>query len=264
MTFRTKLKLFFSSVMIAGASSAFGQGVPTFDATSFAKLQEMIAEQKLQLAEQVQQNLKLDDQTLKMIQQIQTLEAQLAALKNGLSLADLGLDPESFLRDILPNFSDLTASLNAAKAGNWSGVLANGGQVGGRSVSDYVSKAFESAGIDKSDVDALANSDNPSTARIGNQANVNAFLSVAAESSSQAARESLARTAGFMEQIGDTQNLKEAIDLNTRVTGELGIALANIWAMEAVQTVGMGEAGIMDAATVADEEKYLRIRLGDE
>ena len=125
-------------------------------------------------------------------------------------------------------------------------------------------KTFEQSGIERSDVDALASSDDPSAARIGNQANVGAFMSVAAESSSQAARESLTRMDGFMQQIGDTTNLKEAIDLNTRVTGELGIALANIWAMEAVQTVSLGEAGIMDAATAADEEKYLTIKLPED
>lgn len=259
-----KMKLGLTVLAIMAAPTAFGQGVPTIDVTSIAKLQEMIAEQKLQLREQIAQNVKLDEQTLKLVEQIRTLEAQLDALRNGLSLADLGLDPASFLRDILPDFSELSKSLDAAKAGNWSGVLANASQIGGTSVTGYVDKTFEQSGIERSDVDALAGSDDPSAARIGNQANVGAFMSVAAESSSQAARESLTRMDGFMQQIGDTTNLKEAIDLNTRVTGELGIALANIWAMEAVQTVSLGEAGIMDAATAAEEEKYLTIKLPED
>ncbi|WP_299913207.1 type IV secretion system protein [uncultured Paracoccus sp.] len=250
-----------SITALLAAPTAVGQGVPTIDVTSIAKLQEMIAEQKLQLREQIAQNVKLDEQTLKLVEQIRTLDAQLDALRNGLSLADLGLDPASFLSDILPDFSDLSKSLEAARAGNWSGVLANASQIGGTSVSGYVDKTFEQSGIARSDVDALAESEDPSAARIGNQANLGAFLSVAAESSSQAARESLTRMDGFMQQIGDTGNLKEAIDLNTRVTGELGIALTNIWAMEAVQTVSLGEAGIMDAATAAEEEKYLTIKL---
>lgn len=256
-----KTMLLIAAGAIAFSATAFGQGVPTIDVTSIAKLQEMIAEQKLQLKEQIAQNLKLDDQTLKLIEQIKTMQAQLDALKNGLTLADLGLDPESFLREIMPNFADLTASLEAAKSGDWSSVLANTSSIGGTSVSGHVDKTFESAGIDREEVDQLASSEETGPARIGNQANVGAFMSVAAESSSQAAKASLTRMDGFMQQIGDTTNLKEAIDLNTRVTGELGIALANIWAMEAVQTVGMGEAGVMDAATAADEEKYLSISL---
>ena len=154
-----KMKLALTVLAILSAPTAFGQGVPTIDVTSIAKLQEMIAEQKLQLREQIAQNVKLDEQTLKLVEQIRTLEAQLDALRNGLSLADLGLDPASFLRDILPDFSDLSKSLDAAKAGNWSGVLANASQIGGTSVTGYVDKTFEQSGIERSDVDALASSD---------------------------------------------------------------------------------------------------------
>ena len=117
--------------------------------------------------------------------------------------------------------------------------------------------------MDRDQVQDLAQSENAATARIGTSANVNAFMSAAAESSSAQAKESLIRIDGLVGKIEATENLKQAIDLNTRVTAELGIALANLWAMEAVQTVGMGEAGVMDAATVADEEKFLQIKMED-
>ena len=55
------------------------------------------------------------------------------------------------------------------------------------------------------------------------------------------------------------KGLKEAIDLNTRVTAELSIAMANIWNMESAQLMGMGEAGVMDAATAAEEEKFIKV-----
>lgn len=246
-------------VLIPVAISA--QGVPTIDVTSIARLQEMISEAKLQLKEQVAQNVKLDTQTLKLIEQIQLLHSQISALKDGLTLADLGFDKESFLREIMPGFSDLTASLDAAKTGDWASVLAEGGTLSGGTVSSHVDKAFASAGLERARIDQLAKSDDAPTARIGTAANVNAFMSVAAESSSQGARDSLTRIDELVGKIEGTENLKQAIDLNTRVTAELGIALANVWAMQAVQTVGMGEAGIMDAATAADEEKYLSIKL---
>lgn len=245
------------------ATPAYSQGVPTIDTTSIARLAEMITQAKSQLQEQIAQNLKLDDQTLKMIQQIQLMQSQINALKNGMSLADLGFDKDSFLDDILPGFSDLSDSLQAAKGGDWGSVLSAGAPFGSGSVTSYVDGAFESAGIDRGRVDELSKSEDSQAARIGNAANVNAFMSVAAETSSQGAKESLVRLDGLVEKIGDTENLKQSIDLNTRVTAELGIALANVWSMQAVQTVGMGEAGIMDAATAADEEKYLTIKLED-
>ena len=238
------------------------QGVPTIDVTSLAKLAEQLTEAKLQLREQVAQNLKLDEQTRQLLEQIALLQNQIDALRNGLTLADLGIDPENFLRDILPDFSDLTASLDAARTGDWGQVLASGDVLGGgRTVTGHVDSTFETAGLSRDRVDTLAQSEDQTASRIGQSANVNAFMSVAAESSSQAATDSLTRLDGLVQKIPDTEGLKEAIDLNTRVTAELGIALANVWSMEAIQTVGQGNMGVMDAATAADEEKYLRMKL---
>lgn len=259
-----KLKRFLSAALIAATTAlpVHAQGVPTIDVTSLARLTDQLVEARNQLQEAVAQNLKLDEQTQQLLQQVMLLQQQLDALRNGLSLADLGFDPDSFLDSILPDFSDLNRSITAAKSGDWTSALASG-SIGGSPVSSRVDRIFSSAGLSRTEVDELADSENPAAARIGTSANVNAFMSVAAESSSEAAAESLRRIDGFVQQIPDTANLKAAIDLNTRVTAELGIALANVWAMEAVQTVGLGEAGVMDAATAADEEKYLKVRLED-
>ena len=69
------------------------QGVPTIDVTSLAKLAEQLTEAKLQLREQVAQNLKLDEQTRQLLEQIMLLQNQIDALRNGLTLADLGVEP---------------------------------------------------------------------------------------------------------------------------------------------------------------------------
>lgn len=261
------LKLIAAGAVFLGLSLPVqGQGVPTIDVTSIAKLMDQLTEAKLQLREQITQNLKLDDQTAKLLQQIVLLKDQIDALREGLTLADLGVDPGTFLQDILPGFSDLTGSLQAARTGDWGSVLASGDAFrgGGRTVSGHVDAAFEAAGITRARVDELTGSTDTGAARIGQSANVSAFMSVAAESSAEAATESLIRIDGFVQQIPETAGLKEAIDLNTRVTAELGIALANVWSMTAVQTVSLGEMGVMDAATAADEEKYLRMKLPEE
>ena len=61
----------------------------------------------------------------------------------------------------------------------------------------------------------------------------------------------------------DPGELHDLASREPRVTAELAISLTNIWSMEAAQTVGMGEAGVMDAATAADERKFLKV-LGEE
>ena len=57
--------------------------------------------------------------------------------------------------------------------------------------------------------------------------------------------------------------LKESVDLNTRVTAELAIALVAMWQLEAVQTVGDGTGGVIDAATIAEEQRFMEFTLPD-
>lgn len=252
--------LLFSTAGAPGVSRA--QGVPTIDTTNLAKIVEVLAEAKLQLREMIAQNLKLDDQILKQLEQIRLLGDQLIALRESLDILKLEFDPETFLRDILPDFSELTAALEAAKSGDWESVLTSG-SVGGGPVSAHVDRFFEDAGLDRTTVDGLSVSEDPAAARIGTAANTAAFLSVAAEASAEDASASLERVDRLVATIPETDGLKEAIDLNTRVTAELAIALVNIWSMEAAQVVGMGEAGVMDAATAAEERKFIKV-LGEE
>ena len=251
------------SVSLIMPTVASAQGVPTIDLTSIAKIGQVLTEAKLQVKEQIASNLKLDDQILKQIQQILLLEQQLKALKEGLTLEALGIpDPKTFFDDILPDVNDLTGGLLAAKDGSYSGMTTSG-KVGGKPAETYVSEFFTSVGLDVKTVDTLAKSDNPGAARIGTQANTAAFLSAAAETSSVKASESLGRVNDLVQAIPDTEGMKEAIDLNTRVTAELSIALANIWNMESAQLMGMGEAGVMDAATAAEEQKFIKV-LGEK
>ena len=184
-------------------------------------------------------------------------------MPSGFSPEALGIpDPDTFFDDILPDVADLTGGLIAAKDGKYS-LMTTSGKVGDKPAGEFVFDFFASAGLDTATVDTLSKSDDPGAARIGTQANTAAFLSAAAETSSVKASESLERVHELVQEIPDTEGLKEAIDLNTRVTAELSIAMANIWNMESAQLMGMGEAGVMDAATAAEEEKFIKV-IGEE
>jgi type IV secretion system protein VirB5 len=216
------------------------QGVPTVDLTSIAKIGEVLTEAKLQVKEMIAANLKLDEQILKQIEQIATLKAQLDALRNGLTLEALGIpDPDRFFDDILPDIADLTGGMVMAKSGNYS-LMTTSGRVGDKPAPQYVEEFFASVGLDVKLVVDLSNSEDPGTARIGTQANTAAYLTAAAETSAVKASESLERVHTLVQEIPNTEGLKEAIDLNTRVTAELSIALANIWSTESAQLMGMG------------------------
>lgn len=245
-----------SAVCTFMALPAFSQGVPTKDVFSIAKLTEMLTEARSQLAEQIKQNLALDEQTKKLLKQIALLEDQLKALRDGLSLAELGIGPD-FLKEIMPEVTNLAQEIKAARDMDWENLLT--GEINGQSAEDFVKGIFKDAGVEPARVEAMAKSTDPKQARIGAQANTSAFLSAAAEASAGDAKESLQRVDSLVKRIPSTGGLKEAIDLNTRVTAELAIALSNVWAMEAAQTVGMGSAGVMDAATAADEARFIKL-----
>ena len=253
-----------STVAVAFAltgGSATAQGVPTIDVSSIAQLQQMLAEARLQLNEAVSQNLKLDDQTLKLIEQIRLMEDQYKALTDSFEDAKLLLTTD-WWKDLLPEIEDIPGALKDATEGNW-GAIGTGGKIGSRTTREIVDGIFASAGTSTEDMTDLANSEDPGAARIGVQGNTGALMGVAAEASQEAAGKSLERIEELTGNIPDTQGMKAAIDLNTRMTAEMGMALANIWQLEAAQTIGLGQAGVMTAATLADEQKYLDLTPSD-
>ncbi|MBM1403422.1 type IV secretion system protein, partial [Sulfitobacter mediterraneus] len=90
-----------------------------------------------------------------------------------------------------------------------------------------------------------------------------ALVSAAAQNSYEDAGQSLERVDRLVGLIDDMDELKESIDLNTRVTAELAIALVAMWQLEAIQTVGDGTGGVIDAATIAEEQRFMDFTLPD-
>ena len=83
----------------------------------------------------------------------------------------------------------------------------------------------------------------------------------AAQNSYEDAGQSLERVDRLVGLIDDMDELKESVDLNTRVTAELAIALVAMWQLEAIQTVGDGTGGVIDAATIAEEQRFMEFTL---
>lgn len=250
----------FALCLSAGFASA--QGVPTIDITSIVQLKQMVTEAKLQLTQAIEQNLKLDQQTIQLIEQIKLMESQYNALVDDFDQAKLLLEGD-WLEDLIPDIPDLSGSVEAAIRGEWK-AIGTDGYIGGTKTIEIVDEIFASAGVTTEQMTELANSEDPETARVGVQANTGAMMGVAAEASQEAATQSLERITELTSNISDTDGMKAAIDLNTRMTAELAMSMANIWQLEAAQTIGLGQAGVMSAATLADEQKYLDLSLSPD
>jgi len=226
------------------------QGVPTFDGTQLAQLvaqlEQMAEDMNVQLQQLATMRLELETQ----LSQLLNLEAQLTSLIEGSGLGELFATIEEFraLR------GKLVAPLNTARA------LANGdfmsGFNPGAEMEASVRRVLSGSGFTAETLSALSSSPEPADNRIATQAGASAMLSIAAQESHEEAGLSLERLETMVGLIDEQDGLKAAVDLNTRVTAELGIILTQIWRLEAAQGVSAGQLGVVDAATLAAERRF--------
>lgn len=229
---------------------ARSQGVPTFDGSQLgqlvAQLEHMAEDLNVQLQQLATMRLELETQ----LSQLLNLEAQLTSLIKGSGLGELFATIEEFkaLR------GKLVAPLNTALA------LANGdflsGFNSGAELDASVERVLSGSGFTAETLSTLSSSSQPIDNHIATSAGASAMLSVAAQESHAEAGQSLERLETMVGLIDDQDGLKSAVDLNTRVTAELGIILTQIWRLEAAQGVSAGQLGVVDAATLAAERKF--------
>ena len=152
---------------------------------------------------------------------------------------------------------DLMAAVRLVREGDWSALL--GSSAG--PLRTQMESALASAGFDEDSLAEIARSGSPGAQGVATRATTGAVLSAAAQNSHAEAAQSLERVERLVEMIPDMADLKESMDHNTRVTAELAIAMTRMWELEAIQTVGAGNAGVVDAATIAEERRYMDFTL---
>jgi type IV secretion system protein VirB5 len=243
------------------ASPAAAQGVPTVDTQNIAQeiqqLRQMLTDEVLQNEQLTQLLAQLD--TLR--DQYAQLQETYAALTGLMELPDvIRTTMEEELNGLLDQeFGDILATIEAIKRGDWS-LLAGDGS---GEIQTQMERVLAEAGFDEDTLSEMARSGQPAAERTAHQATTGAVMSAAAQTSYAEAGQSLERVDRLVGLIGDMEELKDSVDLNTRVTAELAIALVAMWQLEAVQTVGAGQVGVIDAATVAEEQRFLDFTLPD-
>lgn len=235
---------------ILSCPPALAQGVPTFDNAQLRQLVLQLEHMAEDLTVQLQQLTTMRQALETQFSQLFNLEAQLTALVDGNDLGQLFATAREFERVR----GKLTAPLETADA------LASGDFLSGfrpdADLGDAVARVLSGSGFTQERLVSLAGSAEPADNRIATQAGSSAMLSVAAETSHAEAGESLGRLETMVGLIDDQEGLKAAVDLNTRVTAELGIILTQIWRLEAAAGVSGGQLGMVDAATLAEERKF--------
>ena len=240
------------------AGPAMAQGVPTVDTQNIAQelrqLQQMLQDFGIQsdLLENALAQLNLLQQ---QFNQLEDMYASLTGPRSILGFA-MGGDLDMLLA---ANFSDLPGLVRGIQAGDWSALIGpNAGPM-----RTQMEQVLARAGFDEDTLSEIATSGSPGAEGVATRATTGAVLSAAAQNSHAEAAQSLERVEELVSMIPDKEDLKASMDHNTRVTAELAIALTRMWELEAIQTLGVGTAGVVDAATIAEERRYMDFTLPD-
>ena len=235
------------------------QGVPVVDTQN-------IAQNIQQLRQMIEDEILQNEQLLQLREQLATLTDQLAELQRTYAaltrLAELPevirTEMEDELNGLLDQeFGDIQATIRAIRTGDFSGLTGSGAS----EIETQMDRVLADLGFDEDTLSEMARSGNAGAERVATQATTGALVSAAAQNSYDDAGQSLERVERLVGLIDDMDELKESVDLNTRVTAELAIALVAMWQLEAVQTVGDGTGGVIDAATIAEEQRFMEFTL---
>ena len=240
-------------------TSVLAQGVPVVDTQN-------IAQNIQQLRQMIEDEILQNEQLVQLREQLATLTDQLAELQRTYEaltrLAELPEIIRTQMEDELnglldQEFGDIIATIEAIKTGDFSGLTGSGAS----EIETQMDRVLADLGFDEDTLSEMARSGNPGAERVATQATTGALVSAAAQNSYEDAGQSLERIDRLVGLIDDMDELKESVDLNTRVTAELAIALVAMWQLEAIQTVGDGTGGVIDAATIAEEQRFMEFTL---
>ena len=239
---------------LAGPVSA--QGVPTVDTQNIAQeirqLQQMLQDFGIQtdLLDNALEQLEVVERQLDQLQQMY------ASLTGPRSI--LGMVMGDGLDGLLEaKFRDLPGLIRGIQTGDWSNLLG----ITAGPMRTQMEQVLARAGFDENSLREIATSGNPGAEGVATRATTGAVMSAAAQNSHAEAAQSLERVERLVTMIPQMEDLKAAMDHNTRVTAELAIAMTRMWELEAIQTLGAGNAGVVDAATIAEERRYMDFTL---
>ncbi|WP_245414004.1 type IV secretion system protein [Fulvimarina endophytica] len=190
--------------------------------------------------------------------QIDQLEETYAALSGASNIVQMAMDGD--LNGLLDaEFGDMIELASDIAKGDYSGLIGTAAP----QLKTQMEAVLNEAGFDDDTIREMATSGEVTARNTATRATTGAVMSAAAANSHGDAGKSLERVEELVSMIPDQETLKESVDHNTRMTAELAIALTRMWELEAIQTVGAGQSGVVDAATIAEEQRFMDFTLPD-
>lgn len=240
------------AAVVLSASLAFGQGVPTTDTgntlQTIKQLEELLKNAGVQsdiLDNAMEQLTALENQ----LTQLKDMYGKLTGLRDiaGLNLGD-GLDGL-----LTSDMTDILSVMKAGAAGDWSGLASGKSQA----LQKSITSALSNAGMTQNDVTTMASSGIPGRERTATQASSGATLAATAQQTYTDAGTALTRTNKIIDLTKQSEDVKESIDLNTRMLADVVVVLAKSLELQSAEAIYSGQAGVLSAADIAEERAYM-------
>lgn len=254
-----------TAVIIFGSTPVFSQGVPVHDSANFLKHIEEIQQMLKDYDNQLEQLETLKKQLQNGLAQLTNLEGILGSVTGLNEIAELYNSAEDIVARS-EKLTDVSGFVDAIALGDPQAILdamVNMDDAEKARVAERVENALGSAGLSTEHLGALSGSDSPAAPGIANTAAANAAAMVASDIAYEEARASLARIDGLVEAIGQQNTLKESMDLNTRMTGEIAYMMGQMWRLNAASGLANGQSGVNLAAEMERQRAFFNFGGGE-
>lgn len=234
------------------APAALAQGVPTLDGQNtlqtIKQLEAMLRDAGVQ-SDLLTNAVKQVEQLQAQLSQLQDIYGQFSGTRDIVDLA-MGGDLDGLLSG---NMTDVLGTIQGGMTGNWGGFT----PAKGDTLTKGVETALTTGGLSQEKVTGMASSGVPGAQRVAAQASGGAVLAATAEQTYAETSSSLERVSTLVAMTQDSADIKESIDLNTRMLAELSVQLAKSLELQSIEAVYNGQAGVLSAATIAEERAYM-------
>ena len=239
-------------VALCTAPAALAQGVPTIDGQNtlqtIKQLEAMLRDAGVQ-SDLLSNAVKQVEQLQAQLSQLQDIYGQFTGTRDIVDLA-MGGNLDGLLDG---NMTDVLGTIQGGMTGNWGGFT----PAKGDKLTKGVETALTTGGLSQEKVTGMASSGVPGAQRVAAQASGGAVLAASAEQTYAETSSSLERVNTLVAMTQDSADIKESIDLNTRMLAELSVQLAKSLELQSIEAVYNGQAGVLSAATIAEERAYM-------
>jgi type IV secretion system protein VirB5 len=241
------------------SSAAYAQGVPVIDGTNLAKNIEQLQAALQDAENQIAQIEELKKEVQNGLDQITNLEGILGSISGLNEIASLYNSAQD-LRSRAAKITDLSGFTKALELGDIDSLMNDllDGQVtmGDKMAAEYMQDTLENAGLTSETLAGLSSSTNPQDKGIAATAAASATAMGMAQLSYEEAAQSLERIDGLVAEIGNQEELKDSVDLNTRMAAETNYMLGQMWRLNAASGLAAGQSGVNWAAEQAKEKSF--------